>query len=72
MIDIQSIIKEVSKRTQLDKDLVERVCKFPFLFTIDVMKDEEDTHDILFNQLFKFKLKRRFKENKTKQYSPKL
>ena len=33
------------------------------------MKDGEDTRDILFNELFKFKLKRRFKEDKTRQYT---
>ena len=35
------------------------------------MKDDIDTKDILFNQLFKFKLKRRDKENKTKEYTTK-
>lgn len=34
------------------------------------MKDETDYHDILFGGLFKFKLKNRFKEDKTKKYSP--
>ena len=33
------------------------------------MKDEENTQDILFNQLFKFKLKRRYKENKNNKYT---
>ena len=42
-----------------------------FLFTIDVMKDEEDYHDVLFNELFRFTLKPRFKEDKTKPYTPK-
>lgn len=72
MTDIQSISKEVAKRTKLDRELVETICKFPFLFAVDVMKDEEDTHDILFNRLFKFKLKTRFKNNKSLQYSPRL
>jgi hypothetical protein len=31
----------------------------------------EDTRDILFNQAFKFKLKRRYKEDKQRQYSSK-
>jgi hypothetical protein len=35
------------------------------------MKDDLDTKDILFNKLFKFKLKRRYKENKTKEYTTK-
>lgn len=37
---------------------------------MDVMKDENDTHSILFAKLFKFKLKNRFKENKNKPNSP--
>lgn len=71
MIEIDSIIKQVSKNLNIDRDIVDLVCKHPFKYTIEVMKDEEDYRDILFNQLFKFKLKRRYKENKTKQYSSK-
>lgn len=35
------------------------------------MKDDEDYMNIMFNGLFKFKLKPRFKLNKTSKYSPK-
>lgn len=70
MIDIDKVIKEVSKRLNLDKDLVGTVCKHAFQCTVDQMKSE-DTRDILFNQAFKFKLKRRYKEDKLKQYSSK-
>lgn len=69
MIDIDDIIKEVSKNTGVDKELVETICKHPFNYTVQVMKDEDNVKDILFNQLFKFKLKRRFKENKNQKYS---
>ena len=31
----------------------------------------EDTSDILFNKLFKFNLKRRYKDNKLKEYTTK-
>ena len=72
MLDINQIVKEVSKRTGIDKEVVDKVCKFPFIFTVDVMKDEMDTHSVLFNKLFKFKLKGRFAKDKTKQYSPKI
>lgn len=71
MIELDKVIKEVSKRLDLDKDLVAMVCKHPFKCVVDQMKDEEDVRDILFNQLFKFKLKRRYKENKSKEYSSK-
>lgn len=71
MIDIEEVIKEVSKRTNVDKDLVSMICKHPFLQTVEIMKDDDDVQDILFNQLFKFKLKRRYKENKTNKYTTK-
>lgn len=71
MIELDQVIKEVSKRTNIDREIVEVVCKHPFLQTVELMKDENDTRDILFNQLFKFKLKRRYKENKSKEYTTK-
>lgn len=71
MIDINDVTKLVSSRTGIDRDIVSTVCKHAFLFTLDKMKDDVDTKDILFNQLFKFKLKKRFKENKTQKYSSK-
>lgn len=70
MIDINNVIKETSKRTKIPIETVDAICKHTFRFTADVMKDENDYHDILFNKLFKFKLKNRFKDNKTKNYSP--
>lgn len=69
MIDIQQVINEVAQKTQIDKDIVATVCKHPFLQTVELMKDCSCTKDILFNQLFKFKLKRRYKENKSKEYT---
>ena len=71
MIDIDVVIKEVSKRLDLDRDLVSTVCKHPFVQTVELMKSPDVTSDILFNELFKFKLKKRYKEDKTKQYSSK-
>lgn len=71
MIDINQVIKEVAKNINVDKDIVSEVCKHVFVFTADIMKSDTDTKDILFNQLFKFKLKRRYKENKQKNYSSK-
>jgi len=69
VIDIEQVIKEVAKRTNIDRNIVSQVCKHVFDDTVNIMKDESDTKDILFNQLFKFKLKRRYKENKQKLYS---
>lgn len=69
MIDLEKVIREVSKRLDLDRDLVATVCKHPYQCVVEQMKDGEDTRDILFNELFKFKLKRRFKEDKTRRYT---
>ena len=55
MTDINDVIKEVAKLTGIDIEVVSVVCKHPFAYTVQVMKDLEDTHDILFHKLFKFK-----------------
>lgn len=68
MITIDDVIKQVSKNLNIDKDTVNIVCKHVFQQTVDIMKSD-DTSDILFNEMFKFKLKRRFKEDKNRQYS---
>ena len=68
MITLDDVIKQVSKNLNLDKELVAVVCKHPFQETVEMMKSD-DTSDILFNELFKFKLKKRYKENKQRQYS---
>lgn len=67
MVDIDNIIKEVSKELNIDEAVVNTVCKHPFKQTVEIMKGD-DTKDILFNQLFKFKLKTRFKINKKQKY----
>lgn len=69
MITLDDVIKEVSKNLNLDRDLVSVVCKHPFIQTTELMKSPDVTSDILFNGLFKFKLKKRYKENKQRQYS---
>lgn len=68
MISIDEVVKEVSKRLDLDKDLVEKVCKHPFQQVVQIMKSD-NTQDVLFNGLFRFRLKRRYKENKQRKYS---
>ena len=68
MINIDDVIKEVAKNLNLDKETVSTVCKHVFQETVNLMKSE-NTSDILFNELFKLKLKRRYKEDKQKQYS---
>lgn len=71
MIDIEQVIKEVSVKTGVDRDEVARVCKHIFDQLVKIMKDDKDTRDILLNHFLKFKLKRRYKENKSKPYTAK-
>jgi hypothetical protein len=68
MITLDDVIKQVSKNLDIDKETVATVCKHVFQQTVEIMKSD-DTSDILFNEAFKFKLKRRFKEDKNRQYS---
>lgn len=69
MLTIDTVIKEVSKRTGIDQEIVSIVCKHPFLSIVDIMKDNTEYRDILLNGFIKFKLKRRYKEDKTKPYT---
>jgi hypothetical protein len=68
MITLEDVIKQVSKNLDIDKETVNTVCRHVFQQTVEIMKSD-DTSDILFNEAFKFKLKRRFKEDKNRQYS---
>ena len=71
MITLDDVIKETAEKTGMDKETVREICKHVFFETERIMKDEDDTRDIMFNKLFKFKLKRRYKENKSQKYSSK-
>lgn len=68
MKTIEDVIKQISKNLNIDKQIVNDVCKHVFTETVKTMKSD-DTKDILFNELFKFKLKKRYKEDKNRQYS---
>lgn len=70
MIDIDSISKEISKNTGYDFEVVKKVCQHVFQKTVEIMKSDK-IDDILFNKLFKFKLKRRYKNNKQQKYTAK-
>lgn len=60
-MDIEDLCKQVAKQTGEDYTTVKQVVSYVFDFTANVMKDQTDLHDIMFNKLFKFKLKNRFK-----------
>lgn len=65
-MEIQDAYKDIATKAGTDPETVKDVIQYVFKFTSDVMKDQNDQHDILFNGLFKFKLKPRFKKNKMK------
>lgn len=70
-MELDKTCRVIAKELDEDYDLVRKIVLHEFYFTTQVMKDDTDTHDILFNKLFKFKLKKRFKDNKQLKYSPK-
>ena len=61
MTDLEQICKQVSKDLNENYDLVKTICQYQFQFIRNVMQDPNDTHNILLEKLFKFKLKPRFK-----------
>lgn len=69
-MDLNKTCKQVAKELNENYEDVYKIVMFQYYFITQVMKDETDTHDILINKLFKFKLKPRFKENKQSNYSP--
>lgn len=70
MTDVDEICRQISKTLNEDFSFVKNVVTSQFLFITNVMKDDDDTKDILINKLVRFKLKDRFKKNKERYYSP--
>ena len=70
MMNIDKVCRQISKDLNEDPNVVKQIIMHQFQFVVDVMKDENDTRDVLINKLFRFKLKKRFKDNKQSNYSP--
>lgn len=68
MITIDNIIKRITKESGISTETVDKVCKHVFKYSVNIMKDEHNVDDILFNELFKFKLKSRYKKEKSLNY----
>lgn len=62
-MDLQTTCNKIAKQLELNPEFVKEVVKFQFQFIADVMKDDNDFHDILINKLFKFKLKSKYKKH---------
>ena len=69
-MNIDKVCKQIAKDLNEDPNVVKQTVMHQFQFVVDVMKDEDDTRDVLINKLFRFKLKKRFKDNKQSNYSP--
>ena len=69
-MNIDKVCRQIAKDLNEDPNVVKQIVMYQFQFVVDVMKDEDDTRDVLINKLFRFKLKRRFKDNKQSNYSP--
>ena len=70
MMNIDKVCRQMAKDLNEDPNVVKQIIMHQFQFVVDVMKDEDDTRDVLINKLFRFKLKKRFKDNKQSNYSP--
>lgn len=68
-MNIDKVCKQIAKDLNEDPNVVKQIVMHQFQFVVDVMKDEDDTRDVLINKLFRFKLKKRFKDNKQSNYS---
>lgn len=69
-MDINKVCKQIAEDLNEDQEVVKNIVTHQFQFVVDVMKDEDDTKDILISKLFRFKLKKRFKDNKQNNLSP--
>lgn len=69
-MDLNKACRRIANENQIDLDLVKKIVMYEFQYTKDIMQSD-NTEDILFNKLFKFKLKTRYKENKNQKYTSK-
>lgn len=70
MMNIDKVCRQIAKDLNEDPNVVKQIVMHQFQFVVDVMKDKDDTRDVLINKLFRFNLKKRFKDNKQSNYSP--
>ena len=71
MIKLDSVYRQLAKKHNLTLEEVKEICTSEFKFVAEVMNDPEDTTPILIHNLFRFKLKPRFQQNKQSKWSPK-
>ena len=60
-----SIYTELANKYDLPYQVIEVICNSPFKFAKQVIADDNDDKDIMFAYLFKIKLKKKFKNERT-------
>jgi len=58
------VYRQLAKEFNMDEDQIMAICRSEFRYTSEIMKSN-NTKNILFNKLFKFKLKKKYETNKT-------
>lgn len=66
--EINKACRQLAKDLNEDVNTVHDIVMFQFRQIVEKMKDVDFTDDILINNLFKFKLKTRYKNNKSLKY----
>ena len=52
-MNIDKVCRKIPNKNQMDLEEVKQIVLYQFYFTKQVMQDPDDTHDILFNKLFR-------------------
>lgn len=68
-IQEERFFRELSKKYDLNQNIVKQICHSPFNFAKEKIADDLEFADILFYKLFRLKLKPMFKQDKAKSLS---
>ncbi len=63
----RDIYSKLSKAYNIDKKIVEFICKYPFSFANKVIRDDEDEKPIMFAHFGKIRLKSRIRGRKKEE-----
>lgn len=63
----QNIFTQLSTKYNLPQQVIEVICKHPFLFASRSIANEEDERSLMFAYLGKLKIKKKYENNKNKQ-----
>ena len=52
-MNIDKVCRQIGRTLNEDPEIVKQIVMHQFQFVVDVMKDQDDTRDVLINKLFK-------------------